>query len=195
MKQAIRKGFIYGGVLAMLLIILWLLYSRQQYREAFNESYQDKVKELNSKVETKFIENKKLLDEVSDLKAANEVHRTKRAEVKVKWMDKFIEVQSACDSLNLNELHSLHMESEMACDTLVFGLELQVDKLEKVISNDSVIVQAKDSIIDLYSTAYVELEEKADKDKNKSFRNGFKWGFGTGFVSGFISRFFLQKKE
>lgn len=183
------------AILLLGLSVIWLLLDRQGYRTSFNDGYQTKVRSLESQIEVKEVANRNLLAVADSIATENAGLNGRRIEAKTKWRDKFIEVKADCDSVNLSELEALHITSELVCDTMLFNKDLQIDALKEVISNDSVIVQAKDSIIDLYSTAYVELEEKADKDKKKSFRRGLKIGFGTGFVSGFISRKFLENKE
>lgn len=174
--------------------VILLLLDRQDYRTSFNEGYQTKVRSLESQIETKEVENRNLLVVADSIATENAKLNGKRAEVKTKWRDKFVEVMIDCDTTKLKELNETHIQSEILCDSVINNMSLQIGKLKWVISNDSTIIAMKDSINGLCADAYLDLEEKTEKDKKKSFWKGLKIGFGTGFVSGLLTGSIFKAK-
>lgn len=183
-SQEIKRKILVNGLIIVLGgIVIWLLYDRQSYKQYFETGYYNKVRELNSEIEGHYIANRNILIYVDSVETENVKLNGRRSEGKTKWRNKYIEVFADCDTVNLAELNSLHIESELICDTVLFQKDLQIDALKKVISNDSTIIQLKDSVINVYADAYLDLEERSKRDKRK----GFLKGFGVGFVSGLIT--------
>lgn len=168
MNQKTRASLLIGILLILLCSTLYLLWDRQSYRESFNGEYQDKVAEFNRTIQAKFAENTILRNQVDSIRSATVRVDTKRESIKSDWREKIVEGKAKCDTVYLNSLDSIFTLSDAYCDTAVMNRDVQIMKLEEIISNDSTIITHKDSIISLQVDYVLDMEEAIKKEKRKN---------------------------
>jgi hypothetical protein len=152
----------------LLSVVIYLLYDRQQYRDGFNSSYQDKVAVLNSRIEKKFIENHKLRQAVDSINSILPQVDIKRESIKGDWREKIVEGKSKCDTVYLHSLDSMFLLSNDFSDTAILNRDLIIEDLEKIIKNDSLIINDKDSIVSATVDHVLDMEEHIKKEKRKN---------------------------
>lgn len=152
----------------LLSVVVYLLYDRQEYKQAFNSSYQDKVAVLNSRIEKKFIENHILRQAVGSINSILPQVDIKRESIKGDWREKIAEGKTKCDTVYLNSLDSMFLISNDFSDTAILNRDLIIEDLEKIIKNDSLIINDKDSVISATVDHVLDMEEQIKKEKRKN---------------------------
>lgn len=152
----------------LLSAVIYLLYDRQQYRDGFNSSYQDKVAVLNSRIAKKFIENHKLRQAVDSINSVLPQVDIKRESIRGDWREKIVEGKPKCDTVYLNSLDSMFLLSNDFSDTAILNRDVIIEDLEKIIKNDSLIVADKDSVISATVDHIIDMEEQIKKEKRKN---------------------------
>jgi hypothetical protein len=161
-----------GLFLAIFTIALFsfffLIHTKEHEKEGIRETFRDSVRVLNLRIEEFYVKNSNLIAAFDSIGSENIRLQTKRESIKSDWAHAKDEAKKICDTVIINRLDSIFVASEVLCDSILTNKSSQIVTLQGVISNDSSIIDLKDSVISLQGDVISDYKESEKKLKRKA---------------------------